>query len=163
MYRLGMADPEHPGTPRSVAGDDDVVEADDLVDGERRAEGPELPIQAGLVSPPLAWPGVLLTPETLATYEELVPGAAERILKMAELTARIDAGVWSDDENGWWFLTTLAALVFFGLAAGGVGTHATLIAGVSLTAVSVVAGISACARWMVVTRRRDQRRRRDQA
>jgi hypothetical protein len=177
MYRLGMAHPERPGTPRPVAGDDDapedddlvgnddapedddlvgnddVAEDDDLVDGEGRAEGPELPIQAGLVSPPPAWPGVLLTPEAIATYEELAPGAAERILKLAEQTAQRDTQLWSEDEGfaaGW---AMVIALVFFGLAVGGVGTTAALIAGGSFTAVGLVILICGWHRWARVRRR----------
>ena len=83
MYGLGMATMERPPDPDDLA--DDVADDDDLAG----AEGPvdvlgDLGIQAGQIDASQVWPGVLLTPEALATYEELVPGAAERILKMAE-------------------------------------------------------------------------------
>ena len=171
MYGLGMATMERPPDPDDVADDDDdnvaddvdVADGDDLAD----AEGPvdvlgDLGIQAGQIDASHVWPGVLLTPEALATYEELVPGAAERILKMAEQAVKSEFEVWSDADGGWAGFSIVAALVFFGLAVGGVGTRAALIAGGASTAVALLIAIFAWFRWTRLQALREERRRRDQ-
>jgi hypothetical protein len=155
MYRSGMATMERPPEPDGLAEDDDIADGDDGRAGA--AEPPDvlgdLGIKAGLVSPAPAWPGVLLTPEAIASYEELVPGAAERILKLAEQAARSEAQIWTEDEGGWAGFMMFVAVVFFGLAVGGVGTTAALIAGGCLTGVAAVILLCGWLRWATVRRR----------
>lgn len=112
----------------------------------------------GPVSAVRGWPGVLLTPETLATYEELVPGAAERMLKMAEAATRGEYEVWADGDGAWIGFSTFLAVVIFGLAVGGVGTHATLVAGGFFMSVPALAVTFAWVRWSVRRRERAGRR-----
>jgi hypothetical protein len=144
-----MATVERPPEPDDLADDDDVADGDAVA----RHENP-----AASAVPAQAWPGVLLTPEAFATYEELVPGAAERILKLAGQAASSETSLWSDDEYGAVGISILLALVFFGLAVGGVGTSAALIAGGCFMAVGLVILLGGWFRWATVRRRpRDPR------
>jgi uncharacterized membrane protein len=95
----------------------------------------------------------LLTPEEIATHEERVPGAAQRILKLAEQAAGRETQLWSDDKATGAGQSIFVALIFFGLAVGGIHTSAALIAGGCFMAVGLVILICGWFRWATLRRR----------
>jgi uncharacterized membrane protein len=110
-------------------------------------------IQAQSVEVTQAWSGPLPPPEVLAQYEQILEGAAERILTMAEtaITGRIDAdkklaaAEIESTKQGLSFAmrltigTTGASAGFFAVAVADVGdTRSALIAGGAFLSVPVV-------------------------
>ena len=148
-----MATVERPPEPEDLADGDEVAGHEPPAASPAPAQIPDLQTPAGSINPAQLWPGALLTPEAIATYEELVPGAAERILKLAEHNARSDTQLWSDDEGTGAGLSIFVALVFFGLAVGGVHTSAALIAGGCFMAVGLVILLCGWFRWATLRKR----------
>jgi uncharacterized membrane protein len=95
--------------------------------------------QAELVE--VAWQGPLPPPEQLAEYEKIIPGAAMRILSMAEVaisgpiqnTAKLTDAEIEASKRGLTFAITLtsimsiASIIFFILAVAGAGSTAACI------------------------------------
>jgi uncharacterized membrane protein len=101
----------------------------------------------------VAWQGPLPPPEQLGEYEKIVPGAASRILAMAEIaisgpiqnTAKLTDAEIAASNRGMSFaiiltsVMSIASVVFFILAVAGVGkTAACITAGSVCLSIPVV-------------------------